>query len=241
MKIQGLEITPQPRKSEESENYYFVPVGSLGVYLPRCTEILGTVGNDWLAKWYGRVGIDEAERVSGEAMAIGSEVHYWVEQILKGHIITPDEWAGIVEPAKNGIRAFVRFQKEWGCKAYSDEFVEKTVYSVEDGYAGTLDMVGITGFPTGKSSTILVDWKTSKQHDQKHVVQLGAYHHALLKCNPGMKVNGGMIGRLDKLTGIPDMRYITLKELRAGWECYKHILKVWYYFNGDRVAKENMS
>ncbi len=96
----------------------------------------------------------------------GTEVHALAEALSRGDEVTvPDELAGHVE-------SYVRFLDEWDPQPI---LTEATVYSVQYGYAGTLDMVA----DLADGRRWLLDVKTSRSGVYGETAfQLAAYRYA---------------------------------------------------------------
>lgn len=97
----------------------------------------------------------------------GTEVHALAERLARGEEVdVPDAIAGHVESC-------VAFLDEWEPQVIA---LEATVFSVEYGYAGTLD--GIFYFPT-LDQTLVIDYKTNRTGIfGETAVQLAAYRYA---------------------------------------------------------------
>jgi len=237
------DLAPIEKQHEEDTRFYFIPTGvGVGKYLPSVTTILDMVNRPYLKQWYRKVGMDEADRVTDIARAIGSEVHHWVEQILHGDQIDAETWQPMAEETKNGIRAFVRFQQEYHFEPLVSQTIEQTVYHLEHGHAGTLDIIGWVTHHTinqGKRTLVLGDWKTSKSHDELNTMQLAAYFASASVLMPGVKPAMGMICRLDKKTGVPDPLFYELPRLRREYTVFRKLVTVWYHIHKKLVYKVN--
>lgn len=111
---------------------------------------------------------------------IGSKVHAWVEAYTLGQPL-PEAALEI----KGYLEGFKQFLED-----YRPEFIatEATVYSVQWGYAGTLDWIAWLWMPTDEvdedgrpifeRKLLLGDWKTSGGVYGDYALQMNAYGHA---------------------------------------------------------------
>jgi hypothetical protein len=58
-----------------------------GKTVPSVTTVLGVLDKEGLTKWYGRLGLEEAERQKNEAADFGSKVHAAIEAVYSGQDI----------------------------------------------------------------------------------------------------------------------------------------------------------
>jgi len=95
----------------------------------------------------------------------GTEVHALGERLIHGEDVE------VPEPLAGHVEAYVRFLDEWQPQPV---IIERTVYHLTYGYAGTLDMV--VTLPDGRRA--LLDIKTSKAVYGDTAFQLAAYRYA---------------------------------------------------------------
>ena len=240
------------RLDTEDGRFYFVVTSAdgSGVYLPSVTTMLDLISKPFLNKWYGKLGNDEAELQSTHAKAVGSEVHNFIEKFAKeNYKIETEEWNATAQEVQNGLRAYVRFCQEYKWVPYEPGVATETsVYSLKYGYAGTRDALGwvdITrelankyGVPelTNKTVFVIVDWKTSKRHSIEHTMQLAAYFVAGVDME-NVRPQAGLIVRLDKATGQPDVKLVTLQEMKIAFRAFLHLTYLWRYINADLMVK----
>lgn len=138
-----------------------------GKEVPSVTTILNELAKPGLEKWYGRLGLAEAERQKNEAAEFGSKVHAAIEAICHGQ-----EPVLFDEKFKTAINNF----KKWA-EANIEEWVlfEKAVYHDELLYAGTVDAFARL---KGSNRLVLVDLKTSKKIRDEYYLQVIAYARA---------------------------------------------------------------
>lgn len=124
-----------------------------------------------LDKWRERVGYDEAARITAQAARRGTEMHYVLEQYLKGHgylnLSTNGNLARLM--AHTIIENLEKFTEVWG--------TEVTLH-YKDLYAGSTDVVGVYD---GKLS--ILDFKQSNKPKREEWIedyyyQIAAYSKA---------------------------------------------------------------
>ena len=195
---------------------------SLVIWLPAVSSVLDVYQPAYLREWYGRKGIQEAERIRDETAGWGTQTHQLVKYIIQGNKV--ETWEGIPEPVRNGLRAWVR----WSIKSrFQPVATELVVYSLKHGYAGTLDAAGmIYGLPG------IADWKTSYGSDVDLIdwLQVSAYWQALRETYPTLiKPKEGRLVILNRETG----DFVEYRKLAAElWKAFltfRAAYKVWRY------------
>jgi len=101
-----------------------------------------------------------------EAGNIGEKIHTWIEEWMAGKNPAMAE----DEKVRNGITAFLQFQKENKVKWLENT---KVIYSKKYGFAGILDAVGRIG-----KDLVLVDFKSSNAIYQDYALQCAGYQIA---------------------------------------------------------------
>ena len=130
----------------------------------------------------------EHRAVSKEARETGTEIHAIPEGVLAGKDLG-DILEGIEKTeVKLGALAFLQFQNKYKLEP---QFLERKVFSLKYGYAGTLDYYGLLD---GKITVL--DWKSSKAIYDEYPLQVTAYAQALVE--EGFKVEQTAIVRLGK-------------------------------------------
>lgn len=130
----------------------------------------------------------EPKRIKETAADIGTQIHDWIDQWIQGkEPAIPDD-----EKVRNGITAFLRFQKENQIK-----FVEtnRVVYSKKHGFAGFLDAIGKV-----KDKLVLIDFKSSNGIYPEYALQTAGYQIAYEE-ETKKKIDHRMIIRFGKETG----------------------------------------
>lgn len=195
---------------------------SLIIWLPAVSCVLDVYQPAYLREWYGRKGIEEAERIKNETSDWGTQTHQLIKYIIQGNKV--ETWDGIPEPVRNGLRAWVR----WNIKSrFQPAATELVVYSLKHGYAGTLDAAGIMYSLPG-----VADWKTSYRGDVDLIdwLQVGAYWQALRETYPDLiKPKEARLVILNRETGDFAEYRKGAKEMREAFLCFLAAYKVWRY------------
>lgn len=141
-----------------------------GIDYPRVTSIINILAKPALARWYGRVGLEEADRISKASRDLGTRVHSACEAITTtGELPTDPSLAPWAESYSAWLARHVQAVVS----------TERLLHSARFGYAGTADLVA-----TMSDGTLAVlDLKTSKSLDCSYRLQLAAYQAAL--CEEG--------------------------------------------------------
>lgn len=130
----------------------------------------------------------EPRRFKETAGDIGTAIHEWIDQWLQGKKpAIPDD-----EKTRNGITAFLRFQKENKIKFTESQ---RIVYSKKHRFAGFLDAVGKVG-----NKLVLIDFKSSNNIYPEYALQTAGYQIAYEE-ETKKKIDHRMIIRFGKDTG----------------------------------------
>lgn len=161
--------------------------------------------------------IDEAKReyrkAQREAMDIGTVIHDWVEQWIRGkNPVIPDD-----DRVRNGVTAFMKWVKETGIKFKNTELV---VYSKKYNYAGIMDADG-----TINGDSVITDWKSSSGIYNEYFYQLAGYWNAREE-ETGKKYIGGWIVQFGKETGDFDARFRSRAEYLKDREAFLAALTI---------------
>src|SRR3989344_2421070 len=125
-----------------------------GVWFPRVTSIT----SPFQKKWFGSFG----------AAAWGTSMHETIEALLKGERVLFDP------KAATAIQTFQEWQKVYPLRILDPQKdIERRVVNLEQGYAGTIDMVAEVDGVFG-----IIDLKTSTSILREHAIQTAAYFHA---------------------------------------------------------------
>jgi len=131
----------------------------------------------------------EYRRLKTEAADIGTEIHEWASDWIKGK--KPDMPSN--EKVVGGITAFLKFQKEHKVKWLESE---RIIYSRKYNFAGILDAVGIIN-----KELVLIDFKSSNGIYDDMRFQVSGYQIAYEE-ETGKKFDRRMILRFGKEDGM---------------------------------------
>lgn len=148
----------------------------------------------------------EYRKASKKAADIGSAIHEWIENWIKGNKPEiPDD-----EKIANGITAFLKWQS--GKMKFNKKDSERLVLSKKYWYAGTLDAIATIG-----KDKVVIDFKSSNDIYNEHRYQLASYWYAYEE-EFGETLGYGLIVRFDKETGNFDPDKNILKISRKEYE-----------------------
>lgn len=135
------------------------------------------------------MSLKEWRKAKEEAADIGSAIHDWIEQKIKGlEPAIPED-----DKVKNGVLAFLKWQNENKIKWLE---TEKIVYSKKYNFVGKLDAIAkING------KTCLIDYKSSKGIYPEFYLQTAAYQLAYEE-EHGKKLDGRILIHLGKEDGV---------------------------------------
>jgi hypothetical protein len=168
----GRACVPAPARTRERLDESDQDVVSVyyeidGERYPRVTAVCAIVANEYLAYWRGRVGNDEANRISREATTLGTKLHKALERINEGG----------TAPYDASIDALVQAYRAWFLEhVRSVAACEQLAVSRLHKYAGTVDLVAYLDddpLPT------VIDMKTSNSVSNSWGLQTAAYQLAL--------------------------------------------------------------
>jgi len=134
------------------------------------------------------------QRTLEQAGDIGSQTHKLVEWALRTRLGAEAGPEPVVcQEARHGFETFDRWAESVALKPV---LIERQVYSLQHGYAGTLDLLArVNGVLT------VIDIKTSRGIWPEHFVQVAAYETAMQEM--GYQPSEGLIVRLPKTVGDP--------------------------------------
>lgn len=196
-------------------------------FKPSCTWICSYYpkGREYM-KWLASKGWDEAEEIKNAAGDKGSKVHAVCSDLMAGKEVKIDDkylngsTGNMEELTAEEWECIISFSNFW--KKYNPKVLLKdlTVWSEEDNYAGSLDVVlEIYG------EIWLTDFKTSQYIWPSHEIQVSSYKKALLE----MKTS---IDRIDRL-GILQLGYkknksgFKLTEVKDQFDLFLAAKKIW--------------
>jgi hypothetical protein len=134
-------------------------------------------------------GVKAADREKQKAAAIGTAVHAGIEWELRRQL---GEDAGQAPHLPEVAAWAVESWKDWARSVNLEPVaIERTVYCLECGYAGTLDLYALV-----KGVLTVLDWKSGKAIYPEAFLQNLAYRHAATRA--GLPSVQGLIVRLPK-------------------------------------------
>jgi RecB family exonuclease len=132
--------------------FYTSPAGNS---YPSITTVLGELSRDSIADWRGRVGVEEANKISERASRRGTAVHDILEKYVNNEVIPDDTLPHI----KNSYLKLKPILDKRLTKVYGQEI---PLYSDMIELAGRVDLVGVwDGVPS------IIDYKTSSKLKKK--------------------------------------------------------------------------
>lgn len=219
-----------------------------GMGYPSVTEILKALPKPGLEEWKKKT--PNAEIISRDRATIGTITHWKIQCYFAHKFDLPRDPLKVddltvlhhnIELCKKGLGkcSLCRRKDEMAMAipiiySYAENifrnyefkpiYLEKSVFSPELGYAGTMDYYG---YLDGK--LIIGDWKTSKAiyKDNTFGAQLAAYKHAFEK-----KVEALFILRMNEKTG-PE-----ICEVPDDWELFLEALEKYKELHPDRMTQK---
>lgn len=194
-----------------------------GIKYPRVTSILNAIDKPGLARWRGRIGNTEADRVSKEGAKVGTAFHEIAADINRG-MHRERGWRPPEE-----LRAMAFSYIDW-LNRNVDEIVavERLVYSQRRRYAGTTDLVAIL---KGDDLPTVLDIKTSNSVSPEWPLQLSAYKMALTE--EGIITLRRAIVHVPK-KGDPTAIQYTYMEHEDDAEAWLQALGIWNWIQRDK-------
>jgi hypothetical protein len=139
-------------------------------------------------------GVKAADREKQRAATIGTAVHAGIEWHLRRAL---GEDPGPEPQLPDAAAWAVESWKDWAASVRLEPLaIERTVYCLDCGYAGTLDL-----YARVKGVLSVLDWKTGRAIYPEAFLQNVAYRHAARRL--GMPSAQGLIVRLPKLLDDP--------------------------------------
>lgn len=170
----------------ESNRFYHIQ----NIWLPSVTSVLKQLSDFKINEWRVRIGVEVADKISKLASERGTRIHSYCERALKGLELD-------LESA----------DEEYFKRAFSNELgkiknviaIEKCLFSIKYGFAGTVDCIGEYN---GVMS--IIDFKTSTKLKQKRYItsyflQAAAYSIAY------EEMTGNKIDQLVIIIGVADL------------------------------------
>ena len=162
-------------------------------------------------------GLKAADRERQRAVTIGSAAHAGIEWHLRTAL---GEDAGVSPVLPEAAAWAVESWKDWAKTVGLEPLaIERTVYCLGCGYAGTLDL-----YARVKGVLTVIDWKTGRAIYPEALLQNVAYRHAAAQ--GGMPAEQGLIVRLPRLPDDPAWEVMTVPET-LGLQDFRAALALW--------------
>ena len=179
-------------------------------------------------------GVKAADREKQKAAAIGTAVHAGIEWELRRQL---GEHAGPAPHLPDAAAWAVESWKDWAGSVHLEPLaIERTVYCLECGYAGTLDLYArVKGVPT------VLDWKSGKGIYPEAFLQNLAYRHAASRA--GLPSSQGLIVRLPKQLDDPAWEVMPVPATLT-LEDFLAALRLWRWqrtMNGQPTGDQTIS
>jgi|24BtaG_2_1085350.scaffolds.fasta_scaffold00346_6 nitrite reductase/ring-hydroxylating ferredoxin subunit len=228
-----------------SGHWYEVTVGREVYMLPSSTNILNAYYNKYLDFWKENTSPEMIKQKREEGMIQGSKVHHAIylmnqgekikqdgfrkKQVKKVPVSSDNELAeyltkSLTTKEGNSLIAYENFCEEHKPITRAAEMI---VYSLKNGYAGTLDWIGyLYNKKLGKYEPWLLDYKTSNQHSRTNDLQLSSYYYALCEMyKRRFRLNIGILylGRSTK----KKFSFKLVKDNRENMKLFLNTKKLW--------------
>lgn len=166
----------------------------------------------------------EHQRISREALEIGSRVHKHLSHLMGGENGTEP----LADVEQHAVNEGLRWAEDNGFKPLATEMV---VWNPEYKYAGTLDTYG----PTNECGITVVDYKTSKQLKPRDELQVIAYAVALGKMIDQPVLRACVVRLPKDGKGKYEVRDLSRlrDEFESRWIAFRAARHLWG-FNNDR-------
>ena len=157
------------------------------------------------------------DRVRDKAGSIGSEIHEAISAELQGEL-----WSSENPAVHTAMQSYRMWRED---STIVPLWTEQTVWSIEYGYAGSADLVGMDG-----SQLVVLDWKTGKGVYNEAGLQVAAYAHAIEELT-GQKVAEGRVIHLDKAK--PGWSEHVVKDLSRSFNGFLSALNIWKLWHSE--------
>tara|TARA_R110001592_G_scaffold38061_4_gene126100 strand:+ start:58 stop:687 length:630 start_codon:yes stop_codon:yes gene_type:complete len=178
------------------------------IKVPSVTQILGRYKNSiGLIIWSNKLGLEGKSYHAelNKAGDIGTDFHNLAELHIKGEYYElPDD--PVVQ------ECFNKFKDWWSEQEYEVTFTEKSFCCRKYKYGGTADLL--------VNGDTIIDFKTSKQVYDDHLVQMSAYRF-MIEEQDEIQINKGILARFGKETDDFEIREFSKSDLNKGFKYFK--------------------
>ena len=195
-------------KSKTAQRFKRGPIGSWGKVLA----------------FYRRQAKLHPDKVRDEAGYLGTEIHDAIHAEISG---SPFEFTPPEDISEKDLSKWYR-QADTALQSYrmwrEDSTVEpiwteRTVWSLEYGYAGSVDLVGVDD-----GRLVVLDWKTGRGIYNEAGLQVAAYAHAIKELT-GQAVSEGRVIHINKEK--PGWSEHVVKDLNRSFNGFLSALNIW--------------
>ena len=155
------------------------------------------------------------DRVRDQAGDIGTEIHEAIAAELQGELWTSDS-----QEVHTAMQSYRMWRED---STVEPIWTEQT--SLEYGYAGSADLVGMDG-----SKLVVLDWKTGRGVYNEAGLQVAAYSHCIEELT-GETVDECRVVHLDKLT--PGWSEHRVKDWRRSFNGFLSALNIWKLWHAE--------
>jgi len=158
------------------------------------------------------------QRQLEQAGDIGSQTHKYIEWALRVRLGAEAGPEPVVcQEARHGFETFDRWAESVALKPV---LIERQVYSLQHGYAGTLDLLArVNGVLT------VIDFKTGARVYSEAHLQVAAYRAAMTEM--GYLPTAAMIVRLPKVVGDPEVEVQPVDGLDSLFQVFLAVKQLW--------------
>lgn len=205
--------------ASDQKSYYDID----GEQYPRVTHILGILDKPGLARWRGRLGNAEADKVAKDGSDIGTAFHEVAAQVGRG-----EHQDKFWRPPSDLAEMTTAYINWFHRNIESVQEVEHLVYSNEMVYAGTMDLYATI---RGDSQPSIIDIKTSNAVGPDWPLQLTAYQLAAAEL--GLPSKRRIVIRVPKVGKIEVEAY-EYKDHDEDAEAWVRTLGMWRWMQRDK-------
>ena len=150
-------------------------------------------------------------RVRAEAGDIGTQIHEAISAEMQG-----EHWEPVTPAAAVAMESYRLWRED---SAIVPLWTEQTVWSLEHGYAGSVDLVGMEG-----EQLVVLDWKTGSGVHNEAALQVAAYANAIEELT-GQAADTCSVIHLDKDS--PGWREYRVYDWRSSFDVFLGALNTW--------------
>jgi hypothetical protein len=181
-----------------------------------------------------RIGKQKAhQRELTKAGEIGNQVHALIEWNMRRELGLPVKvQPTISDAAQWAFMAWEDWRRQANLKPLAAESI---VWSLQHGYAGTMDLLAEVDIEAGGRVTAVLDWKTGKAVYSEALLQNAAYVAALLEMKHATAPVHGLIVRLPKVETDPafEVRHIPADEQVGLLEVFLAVRDLWKWLQPE--------